>query len=314
MSFADTWRREGSDDHAGQARAPGHWPEPGSDTMSAMVTFFDTRQLAEAGAPRPGGLSSTAAAVSAALAAVFGPDVARTLSPVNQPLSAVQPRTAMYAVIGGLRCSVYADPKAINVLTPASNAESYLRAHAKLSDAIVQSPGPGRNPAYAGVRYALADVFDLTPEVADALVLADEAAGRAPRRTMLSTALERKLIEERAIKVATEHFEALGFRVDDVGAYESYDLDCLRGEQHLYVEVEGTTSHGEAVILTKNEVELHRAVFPANALAIVRRIGLNRSVEPPEAFGGELVLTLPWEIDDEALTPLSYKYATGLGA
>lgn len=291
----------------------GHCRRPGSDTMNAMVTFFDTRQLAEAGVPRAEGLSPTAAAVFAALAAVFGPDVAGTLSPVNQPLPTVGPRTAMYAVIDGLRCTVYADYKAINVLTPACNAESYLRAHARFGDAIVQSPGPGGNPVYAGVRYALADVLDLVPEVADAQVLADEAAGRSPRRAMLSTALERKLIEERAIRVATEHLEALGYRVDDVGAYESYDLACHRDEERLYVEVKGTTSHGEAVILTKNEVELHRAAHPANALAIVRRIGLDRSVEPLEAFGGELVLTMPWKIDDEALTPLSYQYSTGLG-
>ena len=142
---------------------PGLCRRPGSDTMNAMVTFFDTRQFAEAGVPRPEGLSPTAAAVFAALAAVFGPDVAGTLGPVNQPLSTVPPRTAMYAVIGGLRCSLYADPKAINVLTPASNAESHLRAHARLGDAIVQSPGPGGNPAYAGVRYVLADVSDAAP-------------------------------------------------------------------------------------------------------------------------------------------------------
>lgn len=131
--------------------------------MNAMVTFFDTRLLAEAGVPRPEGLSPTAAAVFAALAAAFGPDVAGTLSPVNQPLSTVPPRTAMYAVIGGLRCTVYADPKAINVLTPATNAESHLRAHARLGDAIVQSPGPGGDPAYAGVRYAVATTSAATP-------------------------------------------------------------------------------------------------------------------------------------------------------
>lgn len=281
--------------------------------MNAMVAFFDTRQLAEDGVPQPEGLSPTAAAVFATLTTAFGPEVAGTLSPVNQPLATVGPRTAMYAVIGGLRCTVYADPTALNVLTPASNADSHLRAHARLGDAIVQSPGPGGNPAYSGVRYALADVLELTPEIADAQVLADEAAGRTPRRAMLSTARERKAIEERAVKVTTEHFKALGYSVDDVGAYASYDLACRRDEEHLYVEVKGTTSPGEAVILTKNEVELHRAVHPANALAIVRRIALNRSVKPPEAYGGELVVTMPWKIDDEALTPLSYQYWTGPG-
>ncbi len=216
----------------------------------------------------------------------------------------------MYAVIGGLRCSLYADSKAVNVLTPRSNADRHLRAHARHGEAIV--PSPQGDPFYAGVRYAYAEAADRAPELADAEVLADEAAGRVPRRGLLTSAAERKAIEGRAVRVTQEHLEALGYHVEDVGAYESFDLDVRRGEERLFVEVKGTTTSGDAVVLTKNEVDLHRMHYPNNALAVVRRIELDRSTAPPVANGGELVLIQPWQIEDERLTALSYQYVTGI--
>lgn len=275
-----------------------------------MVGYFDARQDAEASVPAQAGLSRSAAVVASTITAVFGPDAAATLSPANQPLATVPPRTAMYAVIGGLRCSLYADPKVVNVRTPGSNAVGHLRAHALHGEAIV--PNPRGNPFYAGVRYADAMMLGSTPELADAEVFADEAAGRAPRRGLVMSATERKAIESRAVRVTTKHLEALGYRVDDVGAYESFDLDVRRGEERLFVEVKGTTTSGDAVVLTKNEVELHRTHYPNNALAVVRRIELDRSAAAPVARGGELILIQPWLIEDEGLTALSYQYVTGV--
>ncbi len=54
-------------------------------------------------------------------------------------------------------------------------------------------------------------------------------------------------------------------------------------------------------------------VYPHNALAIVHSIVLDRSVEPPVASGGVLVVEQPWAIDQTDLVPISYKYSTGLG-
>ena len=105
----------------------------------------------------------------------------------------------------------------------------------------------------------------------------------------------------RAVAVVTQHFQDLGYTVEDVGATESYDLDVRRGGEHLYVEVKGTTSSGQAVVLTKNEVRLHREKYPDNALAVVRHIRFEAS-EHPVCSGGELALFQPWEIDDDALT------------
>lgn len=117
-----------------------------------MLTYFGSRKDAEASVSSQGGLSPAAAAVAATLVAVFGRDAAATLSPVNQPLGSVQPRTAMHAAIGGLPCTLYADPTVVNVLTPGSDAEGHLRASALDGNAIV--PHPKGNRFYAGVRYA----------------------------------------------------------------------------------------------------------------------------------------------------------------
>jgi hypothetical protein len=62
------------------------------------------------------------------------------------------------------------------------------------------------------------------------------------------------------------------------------------------------------VILTRNEVDLHRREHPHNALFVVHRIDLDRSGPVPVASGGIEVEIRPWPIDDADLTPLAYQY------
>ncbi len=124
--------------------------------------------------------------------------------------------------------------------------------------------------------------------------------------------VEQRAIEQRAVDVATAHFQAAGWVVKDVGLTESYDLDCRRGEERLYVEVKGTTSPGASVILTRNEVALHREVYPSNALAVVSRIALDKVAVPPTASGGLLRVVAPWSIADEDLAPLAFSYSAAV--
>lgn len=82
------------------------------------------------------------------------------------------------------------------------------------------------------------------------------AAGRsrATGQGFLVSQAVRKAIEGYAVAWATRHYVSEGWSVNDVGATESYDLDCKRGEEHIHVEVKGTTTVGERIILTPNEV------------------------------------------------------------
>ena len=56
------------------------------------------------------------------------------------------------------------------------------------------------------------------------------------------------------MRVATGHYKADGWTVEDTSANNPYDLLCARGDEVRYVEVKGTTGDGSVVGLTYNEV------------------------------------------------------------
>jgi hypothetical protein len=122
------------------------------------------------------------------------------------------------------------------------------------------------------------------------------------------TALERKAVELQAVELAISYYKSLGYtKIEDVGAFESYDLKVESEMGTLFVEVKGTTSPGETVILTRNEVALHQREYPSNALFIVTHIQLEKGDEP-KASGGIPRVISPWKILHEALNPLGYEY------
>jgi hypothetical protein len=110
------------------------------------------------------------------------------------------------------------------------------------------------------------------------------------------------------VALATDYLRKEGYTVRDVGAVESYDLDATRSGEHLYVEVKGTTSYGEEIILTKNEVELINAKHPDTMLIVVSDIRLHRNGSSPQASGGILQAIQPWRIEHRRLTPISHRY------
>ncbi|MEU7865321.1 DUF3883 domain-containing protein [Dactylosporangium sp. NPDC049140] len=93
-----------------------------------------------------------------------------------------------------------------------------------------------------------------------------------------------------------------------MGATESFDIIARNGTDELSIEVKGTTSLGESVILTRNEVDLHRKRYPNNALFIVHSIVLDRSKAGPTATGGVVVERRPWVISDADLKVLAFQY------
>ncbi|WP_026423426.1 protein NO VEIN domain-containing protein [Actinokineospora inagensis] len=150
---------------------------------------------------------------------------------------------------------------------------------------------------------------ELAPEISDAISVADRVAGRrrAGQGMRLSHA-ERAAIEDHSVALARGHLEAKGYSVRDFGATESYDLDARRRSERLYVEVKGTTSLGEEVILTKNEVDLNDEKYPNTMLIIVSGIHLDRTTIPPNASGGSVREAHPWRIAATDLTPISFRY------
>lgn len=148
-----------------------------------------------------------------------------------------------------------------------------------------------------------------SPEVSDALNALSEIAGRKRRGQGFHTTPEaRSAIEQHAMQKVEEYYREHGWAVDSSAAKtECFDLRCTKGSSELHVEVKGTTSLGEEIVLTRNEVLHARQQYPALALAIVRNIQIEAG-DPPQATGGELGIIEPWRIDDGTLECLAFSY------
>jgi Domain of unknown function (DUF3883) len=109
------------------------------------------------------------------------------------------------------------------------------------------------------------------------------------------------------MNVASEHYRSAGWTVDDVSKYQSYDLHCRKDGLDLHVEVKGSTSSGDAVLLTKNEVE-HARTFERVALVIVSDIQLEPGDAGPIPSGGTKTVLEPWDITTGTLRPISYQW------
>jgi hypothetical protein len=154
------------------------------------------------------------------------------------------------------------------------------------------------------------------PELQQLITDIDDASGRRapPRRgggqRFGLTKAEQRAVERYAVGRALSYYSSLeGWSdVRDVGDHESYDVHGRCGPDEYFIEVKGTLSRGESVILTKNEVKLHRREHPHNALFVVHSIDLDRSGPDPVASGGIEVERRPWAVEDADLTPLAYQY------
>lgn len=158
-----------------------------------------------------------------------------------------------------------------------------------------------------------AEVLGLAPTAPPPEVLEVEgaASGRSPRGGRAQgfglTVAERQAVEQHAMMLAKNHLQALGWQVRDVSATHPYDFECTRDEQQMIVEVKGTTSSGEDVVVTYNEVEVQRARHPNNALVVVHSIELLRSADAPRVQGGTLLMRSPWDIEEGHLRPIAFR-------
>lgn len=147
------------------------------------------------------------------------------------------------------------------------------------------------------------------PEVREAEEVANEATGQ-PRKAsgagFRTDAAEIKAIEKHAVRLAKAYYRGQGFKVKELG--KPFDLLIKKDDITLTVEVKGTTSEGENVVLTGNEVSHHEQAFPNNALVIVRDIVLHRHPKSPKATGGHLYELRGWEINPSSLRTISCTY------
>lgn len=119
------------------------------------------------------------------------------------------------------------------------------------------------------------------------------------------SAAERRTVELQAMALARSWLSTHGYQnIQDVSAQRPCDFTAVKeGIEHV-IEVKGTTAGYGYVLMTANEVELHRLSYPNNVLIVVHDINL---VEMrTQAYGGELVAIEAWDINAAELRPLSY--------
>lgn len=147
-------------------------------------------------------------------------------------------------------------------------------------------------------------------EAAAVRAIVSVAAGRTVARFqgLQLSPVVRKAIELHAMERAKAHYDA-DWDVKDVHQSRPYDLECRRHGAILYVEVKGSTTTGEAVIVTPNEVEHARDHHPDTELFIVSEILVeNATTGAPRASGGIERSYRGWGIDESRLRPLGFEY------
>lgn len=117
---------------------------------------------------------------------------------------------------------------------------------------------------------------------------------------------ERKCVELHAMARARELLSNLGYSVIDVSNKKSFDFEAKLGDEKICVEVKGTTGFAGSILMTRNEVELHRNEYPNNALIIVSEIDLERG-KSPKTSGGQITYAKPWRVPDDRLFPITYE-------
>jgi Domain of unknown function (DUF3883) len=112
------------------------------------------------------------------------------------------------------------------------------------------------------------------------------------------------------MQAAIQHYTKQDWSVEDVSAFCAYDLHCERDDRVLRVEVKGTTSAGERVLLTRNEVAQAKAEYSNTALFILADVKVAKEADDrrPSAHGGTAVVLEPWMPRDEDLEPIAYEY------
>jgi hypothetical protein len=123
----------------------------------------------------------------------------------------------------------------------------------------------------------------------------------------LVSPMVKKAIEEHAVQVAKSYYEKKGYAVEVKG--KPYDLHCRHSTgTQIFVEVKGTQTLGDEVLLTRNEVKFARQNKTEMALFIVHGVMVDKEADPPRASGGTTRLCEPWDIGCGELEPLGYSF------
>jgi len=157
-------------------------------------------------------------------------------------------------------------------------------------------------------RYAKSNIeSELSSHLRETLVEGIEIAF-ARSQGFASSQQVRKAVEVYAMQKAEKYYQDRGFTVHDQSSIRPYDLKCVHSEQELFVEVKGTQSTGEKIILTPNEVEFAKQNMSAMVLFVVSSVVVNEHEDGVDVTGGRIRIIQPWNVEQGDLIPMSFSY------
>jgi hypothetical protein len=114
----------------------------------------------------------------------------------------------------------------------------------------------------------------------------------------------RKAIEQHAMRSAQKALEKLGYgNFVNTSASKPYDFTCQKLGKPFFVEVKGTQTKGNSVILTKNEVENVRTNPGKCVLVVVHSVKIDGE---KVSSAGTAEVTEKWVLTDGELTASQY--------
>jgi hypothetical protein len=118
----------------------------------------------------------------------------------------------------------------------------------------------------------------------------------------------RSAIEQYAMKWVEKHYLGLKYDVLNRSKQESYDFLCIKNQEKLYVEVKGTRSKGDSVVLTPKEVQHAEQFGDKSALYVIHSVKVRGSRQPKVSGGHERIIQ-PWNLEEGTLRPQGYVFS-----
>jgi len=118
----------------------------------------------------------------------------------------------------------------------------------------------------------------------------------------------RRAVERRAMEVTAQFLRDNGYTVRDTSATRPFDFEATLNGALSKVEVKGTTSdRADGILMTANEVALHRNEKGSTALAIVSSIRLVEQGGAYSCSGGTVEWLPGWDIDEWSHEPTAFR-------
>ena len=158
---------------------------------------------------------------------------------------------------------------------------SFLRAFVSLVELTARHSDA--KSVSSGVALALQSLFNDVPNLSADIVSVDVSESTA--QGYESDPVLRRAIEQYAVKLAHDHYLSDGYQVKELG--KPFDLLCERQQEVIHVEVKGSRSQLNSVIVTVNEITDARLSAWRSDLFIVEGIFIDAvDTAKPKAHGG----------------------------